>query len=104
MFEEIRKVIQSEAPLRQVYDAAVDYGYDNKCWSNMYSGKPCMFESYGTVLNFKKTEETFSHFAVDELRELIKAFQDVNFTPLAGLMVHVLQGIIKNRVTTNEEQ
>lgn len=98
MQNELKKLIEiaiekdSIANCRQVYDCLTDYLCDNNCNLNFYSRKPCMFESYGTILNFEEIDRAFLDFDKRHLDLIVKVLNYFAYTPLALVLGSYLRG------------
>jgi len=80
--------------LRSKYDHLIGLMEDFKCFEGM-DGRPCMFESYGTLINFKALPAFVEAFGRERTEQAIEVLRDCEFTPLAPLVATYLGYCIK---------
>lgn len=71
--------------LRSKYDYLIDLMEGFKCFEGM-DGLPCMFESYGTLVNFKALPAFVDAFGRERTQKAIEVLRECEFTPLASLV------------------
>jgi hypothetical protein len=79
---------------RDVYDYLIDYLYEERCFLGK-DQRPCMFESYGTVIDFLRVMPALSGFPKVEIGRMVVSLRECRFTPLSG----VLATFIEKRAT-----
>ncbi len=79
---------------RSKYDYLIDLMEDFKCFEGM-DGRPCMFESYGTLISFKALPAFVEAFGRERTEQAIAVLRDCEFTPLASLVATYLGCCLK---------
>jgi hypothetical protein len=79
-----------DADSRTIYDYLVDHLSAHNCFVGMFSGNPCMFEAYGTLIEFSAVLPTLTGLGEFKSR-IVEVLRTCNFTPLASVLAAYIE-------------
>lgn len=88
---ELRKAFNKTDRERNHYDILIDVLYEMRCFVSMVDERPCMFESYDTVIDFPAVTKAMDVFGWEHATKAVTALRCCGFTPLAPVLATYIE-------------
>ena len=88
---ELREAFDKTEHERACYDILIDTLFEMRCFVSMVDERPCMFESYGTVIDFPAVTKAFDVFGWDRAKKAAAVLRYCDFTPLAPVLASYIE-------------
>ena len=91
LIDMLRASFDKEEHERNRYDSLIDALSELGCFVSMVDGRPCMFESYGTVIDFHAASKAMDVFGWDRAASAVRVLRYCDFTPLALVLASYIE-------------
>lgn len=91
LVDELRRAFVKTDRGRDRYDALIDAMQEMRCFVSMIDDRPCMFESYGTVIDFHAVSRAMDAFGWEHADAAVTVLRYCDFTPLAPVLASYIE-------------
>lgn len=91
LVDALRERFSKEEHERDSYDCLIDALSELRCFVSMANGRPCMFESYGTVIDFHAVTKAMDVLGWEHAGKAVATLRYYDFTPLALVLASYIE-------------